>query len=182
MKTIELEDEDYDTLIELCNELRTQEDDCQAKPIFWSPSSYKPVLNYHGEGSIIEVYHDGDTYSSEGFAEHDDFELYNTWLVYQMECVQEESEDNIKYTLNKYHTDLEDAWVGYIEDTIVDADIITFDLEQQQESNPSLFKSDVKNFINSNQHHLGERPHTYANTIWRMRKMEKLVNILEKIK
>ena len=173
MKTIELEDKDYDTLIELCNEMRTQENDSQAKPIFWSPSSYKPVLNYHDDGSIVQVYHDGDTYSLEEFAEQDEFYTYTAFL--ESGCFHD-------YELDVYYKGLEESWWTYIETSIDEAYIITFDLEQQQEHNHSLFKSDVKNFINSNQHHLGERPHTYAKSIWRMNKMEKLVSILEKIK
>jgi len=128
-------------------------------------------LNHNGEGDIIEVYHDGDTYSLEGFAEHDDFKTYNEFL-----------DDYLDSEKDKYNIDIESDWVKWIDYYVNDTEILTFDLKQQQEANPSLFKSDVKNFINNNQHHLGERPHTYANTIWRMRKMEKLINILEKIK
>jgi hypothetical protein len=46
---------------------------------------------------------------------------------------------------------------------------------------PSLFRSDVQGFVKHNTHHLGRNPHTYARTIWRMPKMESLVEAVMRL-
>lgn len=170
MKIIQVSDEDYEILMELSKEYQTQENDGNAFPYFWEPGSYKDVINIHGEGEIVKVHQDGETYDLESFAEYDDYEEYNKFLD---SYFAEDFFPN-KY---EYHKDIESEWISYIEDD-TDADVLTFDLEHQTENNPSIFKSDVKQFINGNKHHLGERPGTYARTFFRMSKMEKLIKCL----
>ena len=138
MKTIEVTDKDYDILMELSKELQTQTNNGQAFPYFWEPASSKLSTNIHGEGAVLEVYYDTETYSLEDFAEyHEDF--YEKFLVYSNEYVEEEDQ----YEYKEYHEEIEDEWEDYIKDYIEDADIWTSDWKQDTEHNPSLFLSDV---------------------------------------
>jgi len=146
---IEISKNDYKKLIELSKELQTQTNNSQAYPYFWEPSSYRMEMNPHGEGQDIRVYHDTELYGFLEFAECDDYENYNKFLKYKMKFEfdddEEESEDNIRYNLNEYYPDLEEEWKDYIEDDIDDTEVYTFDWNQKQDHNPSLFMSDVKN-------------------------------------
>jgi hypothetical protein len=174
LKTIELTDADYETLMELSRELQTQTNNCQAFPYFWEPSSMKQQVNPHGEGSITEIYKDGETYSPEGFAEKDDYESYKEFLKY------EGLEEFFDMEEIDYRTDFESEWLNYISAFDL-GEFVTYDLELKTEHNPSLFLSDVQNFIAGNKHHLGDDPQPYSRTIWRMNKMYRLVQILARI-
>lgn len=173
MKTITVTDKDYETLMELSKELQTQTNNYQAAPYFWEPSSYKQEVNIHGEGEEVLVYYDCDEYTLQDFAENYE-ELYGIFLRYANLWDEAQSaESNLLYT-----KDTEDAWKDYIERHIFGATIWTVDWKQTHDHNPSLFLSDVENYIKCNKHHLGRKPRTYSRTIWRMPKMEQLVQCL----
>jgi len=174
-KTIPLSKKDYQVLMELSKELQTQTNNYQAYPYFWEPSSYKTVVNIHGEGELTEVYHDCETYDLKEFAESDEFENYRKFLEYEDTENIPENNDIL------YDPDLESEWQDYIDSEIDDTDIWTLDWEDQQDHNPSLFLSDVELHIKQNTHHLGRKPHTYSRTIGRMNKMYDLVQILMRL-
>jgi hypothetical protein len=165
MKTIEVSDKDYETLMELSKELLIQDNNSQAFPYFWEPSSYKLKHDVNDEGEVKEIYLDGETYSLEGFAEAYD----EDWEEFVKE---NELEDD------GYDNSLEYEWEEFITDKYWDARAYSSNWKRETEHNPSLFMSDVKGFIEYNQHHLGKDPHTYSRSIWRMPKMEKLVSCL----
>ena len=56
--------------------------------------------------------------------------------------------------------------------------IYSSDWERKRDHNPSLFLSDVKRYCETNQHHLGRKPLPYSDSIWRMPKMESLIEIV----
>lgn len=176
MKTIELSDEDYNTLMELSKEYQTQDNDGNAYPYFWEPSSMKLIPNVNEEGEVVKIYKDSEEYTPQQFAElnEDDF---NTFIEEQLEYDNEYF--NIKCDDKDFYK-VERDWIEYIEINNL-GQILTFDWQDESEHNSSLFKSDVENFIKFNYYHLGKEPHTYARTSWRMNKMETLVSILCKI-
>jgi len=170
MKQINLTDEDYDSLMELTKELQNQENDGQAHPYFWEPRSERYEQDALEEGEIQFGY-DCSNYSPE--------ELWDSeggW-----ESLKESFlELNNEYNEASKYTDVESDWIDFVSN---DPEFYKWyrKLESQSEHNPSLFKSDVKSFIEGNKHHLGQNPHTYARTIWRMPKMINLVSILCRI-
>jgi hypothetical protein len=176
MKTIELSDEDYDTLMELSKEYQTQSNDGNAFPYFWEPSSSKLVLNRNGEGEVTKIYKDGEEYTPQQFAELNE-DYFNQFIENKLSG--DETYPKIKYDSKDFYR-IEEDWIEEIE---LDGmgDVVTYDWEDNTEHNPSLFKSDVKNFIKFNYYHLGKDPHTYARTVWRMDKMEALISILCRI-
>lgn len=167
MKTIEVSDEDYVILMELSKELQTQDNNGQAFPYFWEPSSEKLVCNVNDEGEEVFVYDydSSERYSLEEYSKHDP-KLWKQYLV------EEKYEDEIRV-----YDEEEDSsdWFLYVKYNADNARVITQDWERKCEHNPSLFMSDVKNFCETNQHHLGRHPHTYSHSFFRMPKMEALV-------
>jgi len=176
MKTIELSDEDYNTLMELSKEYQTQSNDGNAFPYLWEPSGSKLVPNVNGEGEVTKIYKDCEEYTPQQFAElnENDFDAF----IEENFSLNDEYPD-IKCD-DKDFDKVERDWIEYIE--IHDlGQILTLDWQDESEHNPSLFKSDVENFIKFNYYHLGKDPHTYARTVWRMDKMEALISILCRI-
>lgn len=53
--------------------------------------------------------------------------------------------------------------------------------EEKKELNATFFKSDAKKHIEINGHNLNKNPHTYAFSVYRMPKMERLFDILNSI-
>lgn len=166
MKTIEVSDEDYETLMSLSKELQLQDNHCQAFPYFWEPSSEKlvPNVNDEGEEVLIYDYDIGESFSPSSYAEANE----TLWAGFVKEFRDNEEERD-------YEDDDETDWVEYIRDNAESVRIFTQDWERSTEHNPSLFLSDVQSFLTANAHHLGRDPKTYARTIWRMPKMEALV-------
>lgn len=176
MKTIELSDEDYDALMALSKELQTQENDGNAFPYFWVPASDKLQQDPNDEGDVIQIYDckASEVFTPEEFADHDD-ELYLEFIKSRNEC----GDGPFEY---EYYHSLESEWVEYLEDKEeVEIRVYSANLEQVDEINPSFFKSDVKDFIKYNKHHLGEKPRTYAHTLFRMPKMEQLIEIMYRL-
>jgi len=180
MKTIEVSNENYEILMELSKELQLQNNNHQAFPYFWEPSSLKPVLDANGEGDIIEVVIDGESQDLKSFAEYEE-EHWNRFCCHQQEDGNTDFESFSKESPIKYDEKFSSLWLDYIEYYIDDATIYTLNLERQTDHNPSLFESDVENYIKYNKHHLGEDPKTYSRSIWRMPKMEKLVKAIYQI-
>jgi hypothetical protein len=177
MKTIELSDKDYKDLMELSKEYQTQENDCQAFPYLWEPSSLHLVPDVNGEGEITKMYKDSEEYTPQEFAELNESD-FDSFISEQAEI--DESCSDIKCD-DKRFNEVEKDWIIYVELNDLADCIRTFNKEDESEHNPSFFKSDVQEFIKNNWYHLGEKPHTYARTAWRMDRMEKLVSILCRI-
>ena len=172
MKTIRVSDEDYKTLMELSKELQTQQNHHQAFPYFWEAASEKLVPNVNDEGEIVTYVKDGERISLEYYAEEHP-KLYEEFL----------DEEDIAFESGNvdYREDLKEKWGEFIKEWDMDVCRYTEDWEQSTDHNPSLFLSDVQDYIKYNSHHLGRKPRTYANTIWRMAKMESLVACIYKL-
>jgi signal-transduction protein with cAMP-binding, CBS, and nucleotidyltransferase domain len=163
MKTIQVSDEDYKTLMDLSKELQTQTNNHQAFPYFWEPASERRVYNMHDEGRLVSVISFGEQYDAKSLWENHE-ELAQKYLE-----EKELPEDTIFSEIEKYD------WMNWACENDGYMEIYTEDWEQKTEHNPSLFLSDVENFIESNPHHLGKDPHTYSRSFFRMPKMEALI-------
>lgn len=186
MKTIEVSDEDYKILMELSAELQKQDNHCQAFPYFWEPMSKHREVNIHDEGEEIVIYDydDSESYTLEEYAERQDDELWKDFLIEEELIGEESSYDNIiAYNSEKHENDWYNflKYLSLIHDKHNTFEIFTEDWVDKSEHNPSIFLSDVQNFIDCNRHHLGKEPHTYARTIWRMPKMIKLVECIYRL-
>lgn len=167
MSVIEFNKEDYEFLMEISKELITQDKDFQASPRFWSPRSTKKGIGTHDDELIVvdDGIHTPEEYFectvdslAEEFIKENEIEFKN----------YEESIDEYEWIqFLKFHKECDISYYFAYQKDI-----------EECENNFSIFKSDVKNFIEGNRHHLGKNPHTYANTFFRMSKMERLVKIL----
>lgn len=171
MKTINVSDKDYEILMELSKELQLQENDHQAFPYYWEARSDKMVVSLNGEGEYFKIYYEGETHDIEYFVEN----YPDLWLEFlKSEFSETEYRD--------YEEDSDDLnFADYIINSTRGTEMIWYTREQECRPNPSLFKEDVKNFIKYNSHHLGENPHTYANSVWRMPKMEALIKAIYRL-
>lgn len=163
MKTLQLSEEDYETLMELSKELQTQPNHSQAFPYFWEPASEQLIPN--DDGDVIRVFdHDSaDEMSLEEFGEHrrEIREMFLKDELYDHEC--------------------EYDWADFIKSNCKSVTLFSYEWKIKTDHNPSLFLSDVKGFIESNRHNLGRNPGTYARTVHRMPKMQRLIEILYRI-
>jgi len=168
MKTIEVSDEDYENLMELSKELQTQPHHGQAFPRFWEPHSEYLVLDYNDEGEVEKLIYRGEEIDLEDAFESDE-------------------EDRCKFLeANGYDPDL--TFTNLTEDQrdefkdflirFSDVESRTYNWEGMTLNNPSLFLSDVQEFVKCNPHHLGRNPTTFSRSFWRMPKMENLVRII----
>lgn len=173
MKTIQVSDEDYKILMDLSKELQLQNNNGQAFPYFWEPSSKKLETNINDEGEVREFYYDGETYIC------DSERLENFANVYE-DIWESFCEANFLYVddeeteIIKYNVEQEEDWEEYLRDS-TDCHFYSSDWKRSRDHNPSLFMSDVKRYCEQNNHHLGRDPQTYSDSIWRMPKMEALV-------
>ena len=143
-KTITLSEEDYNSLMDLCKEMQIQENDGQAHPYFWEPMSSRYVTSPDDEGEVM-FHYDCENYTPEEMWNGGFEEMKKSFL--ELECDDKEEKDVI-------YSEIEDEWVSFIEETGgYDFTKWYSVLEQKSEHNPSLFKSDVKDFIQYNKHH-----------------------------
>ena len=176
MKTIEVSDEDYETLMTLSKELQLQPNDGNAFPYFWEPGHELLETNFNDEGEECFIYDcsDAESYSPKEYADH----KYGLWVEYLRDIGSYEIEDG---EVRSYQKDDENKWIAYIEEYGKGVRVYTQDWVHKTTHNPSLFKDDVKEFIEGNQHHLGRNPHTYARTSFRMYRMGKLIEALYRL-
>lgn len=169
MKSITVSDEDYETLMALSKELQAQENHHQAFPYFWEPASERLEIDPNNDGEVAQIFdHEMcESYSPEEYAEHD-HELYNKFLDFE------------GYEGCEYIEEYEYEWVRYLS-LFCPVRAYSSNWEQKIDHNPSLFLSDVKNYIETNKHHLGRNPHTYANTVHRMPKMSALIEAIYRL-
>jgi len=170
MKTIEVSDEDYETLMALSKELQLQDNTGQTFPYFWEPSSKKLVTNVNDEGSIVRIY-DGNTSESYTLSDYAEYE----------EALWEQFLDHKDSSVRNYSEEDEDDWLEFIKDNKDDVRVYTMDYERICDHNPSLFMSDVDAYCKNNTHHLGLDPHAFSHSMWRMPKMQALVEAIYRI-
>ncbi|MCP4762633.1 MAG: hypothetical protein GY870_12710 [archaeon] len=177
MKTIQISDEDYEKLMEFSKELQLQENHSQAFPYFWEPASEKLVIDANNEGEIVKIFdpNECDSFEPDDYAIND-ADLYNKFI--EKEGYEIEKNEYKDYV---YESDIEYEWIEFLKKERPFLRFYSENWEQKTEHNPSLFLSDVKNYIESNTHHLGRNPRTYARTVWRMPKMQTLIEIIYRL-
>ena len=110
-RTITVSDEDYLTLMALSLELQTQDNNGQAFPYFWEPSSYKKVQCEDGDEPMI--YFEGDSYNPESFSEY----YEDHWMKY-CELYDTETSDDVEPNYPKYTDDDETHLIDYNRDNV----------------------------------------------------------------
>lgn len=202
MKTIKMNDEDYNDLMELAKELRTQDHDSQANPRMWTVDTTQErvtkegfndtkilVINSNNDDSIdleelnkqlLECYMRDKDFSNldeiyESFII--DAELFRYWCIENDLCF-DDNDDNDAVINVLQQTSLY-SLQDYLEAN--DVNIAPIEEYEQHELNATFFKSDAKKHIEINKHNLAKNPHTYAFSIFRMPKMERLCDILNNL-
>lgn len=158
----------------LGKELREQETDFQASPVFWSIMDYKWVPTADGCGERIAVFdNDGNMY-------HDVEEFIKEYLEYQ-------ETDSL---LDKHGRELlgeflqvDDLYEAYehVKNNFDDDEWRSAEEEKIsfiKQNTMFLTKEEAKEHLRLNSHHYTKDAHTYAMTAWRAPKVERLLKIL----
>lgn len=161
MKTIEINDEDYEFLMNLKSELNAQDCRCTASPYYYTIRIKKRIIVPEGCGTE--------------FLYKDDIEL-------------EEKEEIIEYLLDNGETLSEEKLnkldVGRLFCRMMDYHdfkLGEYDYEYVYE-NVFLTEKSCEHHIPIKKHNLGEEPVSYVDHAYRNPEMEKLLNILKSIK
>ena len=170
MKQINISDEGYEFLKDLCNELRTQPNDGNADPIYWG------VLEDH---QVLALEGDGDPY----FTTDDGLITLEDAIEYVDQCIME------------YNADIQDEWKDVWKDNPDDVsyfiretlkwdyyDVIWQRTEERVSTTTGAFltKRACKKYIETNAYH-HDNPRTYAMTAFRNYELEKLLKVLKSL-
>lgn len=166
-----LNKEDLEFLKELAHELKTQDNDYNASPVFWGIQQEitRPTgEEYSGTYIIYETSEGNEVYDSE----EKDLEYFKNYLL-EGEHVTEKDledidEDNL-FDFIKEH-DLEEYF---------GESYITKNYELVENTGAFLTKRAAKKHIELNSYHYN-KPRTYAMTAWRNEEFGKLIKIIEK--
>lgn len=177
MKKIKVSDADYETLMSLSKELQLQPSHGQAFPRYWEPRSDRREYDLNGEGEFKILVDEGGEECDPVLEAEDDPKLFGEFLADEDLAVHYREYDG---ELESFMRDWRDEWLTWLTNCR-GYTVRTYDMKPKRDHNPSLFLDDVKEYIDCNQHHLGSNAHTYANTIHRMSRMEKLVEALYRL-
>ncbi|MEC0684960.1 hypothetical protein P8888_18435 [Bacillus haynesii] len=160
--------EDIYFLKKLQEELKTQENDGQAAPRFWTVGDYEWVEAREGNAERYSVYL---PYTAESYVLDDYLEE-----IKKDSELSKESLTELKEIGDNYDETIE--WIRkYIDE---EAELIP---ERKvhiiQPNTVFLTKAEAKSHIKLNKHHYTSKAHTYAMTAWRAPKVERLLKILE---
>lgn len=208
MKTIKLSDEDYKDLIEMINEIKTQENDSRPNPRMWTVNSthtrvsskgydnsypivYSPTEDEHIKLDYLESnllrYIDDNTTSMDDLKNMNDLFDDIAYLGYDGKLFFEWLEENEYKTIEDVKCLLSggciDSLKTFLEEKADELCIeIVYDCEfEKSEVNASFFEDDAKTYIEYNRHNLAKNPHTHAFTVYDMPKMKRLFEILNNI-
>lgn len=202
MKTIEMTDEDYKTLMDLAKELRTQDHDSQANPRMWTvdtihervckegysnPDSIKSGYSVCNSDSCTSINLEDlneellKSYKENGSLGNNLDEEYEAYIG-NIDQFEEWCEENKLDMLDVLESNGTYSLIDYLETFDgSEIDVVPTEEYYNHELNATFFKSDAKKHIEINGHNLGKNPHTYAFTVFRMPKMEDLFDILTKL-
>lgn len=194
MKTIQVSDEQYEALIEMQDELKTQDNRNTRDPIYIIMDKETFPTSYDYSDDYIWF----NSYDSETIGDDEDLfeylvdncseELIKSFNDYQDEnnflrdIENEESKKELKeWFLNEltYSEDISDITDLTVEHHIIK--IYQFENEsiQYKQGMPiSFFEKDMIEHLSSNDYHYTNKAKTYACSLWRSRRMEKLREIL----
>lgn len=166
--------EDIQFLKNLQQEMKTQENDGQAAPRFWSIMDYKWVVTAEGHEDRVSLY-DSDTCET---IELDDYvdEILNG------DRRDDFSEDEIDELEHEKEwgspSDIYD-WIKKYDDGSRFYPIYEEQISFIAPNTMFLTKAEAKRHLEMNRHHYSSRAHTYAMTAWRAPKMDRLIKLLE---
>jgi len=178
MKTINVTDKDYEVLKELLDELKTQDNDSTANPMWSISSKHNDIITIEDSAEDYMIFsNDGcDNIRLSSLCEElkkneydDEYVQYIGDYDYFLDEIKNDFEE--RDLLNYLHENENDLGIT----------IIPVKSDNKLETNCGLFKSEVKRHIELNSYHYGENPHTYCFSSWRMPKTEELLNILRSI-
>ena len=190
MKTIEVSDEDYDFLKECVNLLHTQD----------TRSTRNPIYTIHKQQKVYGIDEDYTTdyvYVTDDGVEFDSLESIFDWLVdngYDDELLDfynEHSEDTLEELTEKNKDEVKEFFVDefdtadWLADKL-DIRLVYYRVEEQQETDGtcfSFFEKDAFEHLEMNRHNIhGEKIYTYADSLFRSPRMEKLLEFLKELK
>lgn len=161
--------EDIQFLKELQNELKTQENDGQASPRYWTVGDYKMVSCPDG---CQDEYH-VNLPNREYFGEIN--ELLKGIEEDKLDEFSDEAIDEFK------EIGCEDSAIDWIKERY-DEDAELIPVREEHIVHPDtmfLTKAEAKRHIELNHYHYSPKAHTYAMTAWRAPKVERLLKIIE---
>lgn len=168
---------DIQFLIDLQNELRTQENDGNASPVFWVIRDYHIV-------PANEDYDSGFTQHFHNNGDHTEFKTFSDLKEFIEEYFEDEveSDEELKELLNDEYEDFHGLW-DYVESNLNgDGYFSTCYSKEVSFIVPDtmfLTKVEAKKHLELNHYHYTSKAHTYAMTAWRAPKVERLLKILE---
>ncbi|WP_081707804.1 hypothetical protein [Bacillus massiliigorillae] len=165
---------DIQFLKDLQQELRTQENDCQASPRFWAIMDYKWVVTAEGHEDRISLF-DSDACETVELNDYVD-EILNG------ERSEDFTEDEIEELKDLQEFDSPNDVYSWIESYDDDSRFYPIYEEQVSFIAPNtmfLTKAEAKRHLELNHYHYSAKAHTYAMTAWRAPKVERLLKILE---
>ena len=166
--------EDIKFLKELQNELKTQENDCQAAPRFWVIMDHEYQNTERGYHDRVAVYDsdNGESYELEEYVKVLKDEE-NEFLADEIEDLEE----ILKHTYSR-----ESSLIEWVEENC-NGIAIYYEKEVSVIKQNTMFltKQEAKDHLKANSHHYSNKAHTYAMTAWRAPKVAKLLSVLENI-
>lgn len=172
MKNIGINEQDYEFLKDLQNELNTQDNDGTADPLYWMVMDKREVVARDGEQRIPS---DDGAYTLEELVQQIDEQID-----------EYDEQDKEEWTNSIDHNDAEDV-AYFAHDSLGWGNIYYNDIYYVQDeeyiphfSGAFLTKRACKQHIETNMHHYTE-PHTYAMCAYRNYELERLLKILKTI-
>lgn len=166
-------------LKDLQQELKTQDNDCQAAPRFWALMDYRWVETSPDEHERISIVFP---------EEYEDYvldELVLDIINYNPNCsycytVDYDAVKELRELADYFMTD-EDELLKWFQTNIDSEAYLVYEKEEEFVVPNTMFltKQEAKNHIKLNHYHYTSKVHTYAMTAWRAPKVEKLLDILE---
>jgi len=160
--------EQIDFLIELQNELNTQDHNGQADPRFWVVAQYEwqPTM----QGCEEDIHY----YDSDGGCTYNSFEKLIEGLIESHgETFEDEDGEVVPFEEIKEFYDIPDQFKSCL------TEIPVSKVHVIKENTFFLTRRECKEHIERNKHHYNDSVHTYAMTAWRSPQVEKLINFLQ---
>jgi hypothetical protein len=166
---------DIQFLKDLQEELKTQENDGQAAPRYWTIMDYRvvPAHEDYGADRTMYFHNDGD---------HTEFETIEELKEFIWDYYTEDEPSELIEMLNNNDTTFGDLWDYVTSHLNGDGFFDEVPVKEESFIVPStmfLTKEEAKRHLKVNHYHYTSKAHTYAMTAWRAPKTERLMKLLE---
>lgn len=166
MKTIEVEDNVYNFLIELSKEMNTQDNRATADPFYYTIQVDEEVV-------VAEGYGDDIVYYKEEFKIRTEEEAIGYLANYIYDCELFQVEDRLR---DESNYSWYDVW-----DKLEELNFTKFDVRtEHRHKGFFLTESECNNHIKANAHHY-DNPVSYVEHAWRAPKVEQLFKFLKEL-